>query len=295
MTTRSIQAGIRQAPTTITTPSGIKVHHIQTGYVAVKRVHRSYNGPRGTGILAIALDPRWTEWMPITVWVIEHPEGVILIDTGEDSQVNEADFFACDRGNKFFYRNFLRFDVRRDEEIDAQLRSLGIPPRDVRYVIQTHLHGDHINGLKHFERSEILINAVDYPNALGAVPCRNPKWLKPTLVTYSADDTPIFGESYAVTQTGDVHIVPTPGHSKGHQSVILRDGQLSYFFAGDASFSEVQMLQDGIAGIAIAPQDSQQTTARIRAYARQMPTIYLPSHDPDAPTRLKHAQTVSSR
>ncbi|MEO0565318.1 MAG: hypothetical protein AAF125_24640, partial [Chloroflexota bacterium] len=71
------------APLTVTTPGNIRIHHIQTGFVAVKSAHRSYDGRDGVGFPAIMADSSWTEWMPITAWAIEHPEGVILIDTGE--------------------------------------------------------------------------------------------------------------------------------------------------------------------------------------------------------------------
>lgn len=55
-------------PLTIITPSGMKIHHIQTGFVAVKTVHREYTGQDGAGFPAIMADTEWTEWMPISAW-----------------------------------------------------------------------------------------------------------------------------------------------------------------------------------------------------------------------------------
>ena len=101
------------SPLTITTPGGVRVHHIQTGYVAVKSAHRSFDGPDGLGIPAIATDQTWTEWMPVTAWVIEHPQGVIVVDTGETYKaLSDPDYFACDPGTQFFYQSFLRFAFR---------------------------------------------------------------------------------------------------------------------------------------------------------------------------------------
>lgn len=293
MTAPSVpREGVAAAPLTVTTSSGMKVHHIQTGFVAVKRAHRSYDGRDGSGILAIVGDPNWTEWMPITVWVIEHPEGVILVDTGEVPEVNDPDYFACDPMSGFVYNSFLRFSVTREEVIDHQLNRLGINMNEVRWIVQTHLHGDHVHGLKFFPQAEVFTSALDYPTSQGFTRCLYPDGQETTLVTFNEDDIAGFRSSYSVTQAGDVIIVPTPGHSEGHQSVILRDGDVHYFFAGDTSFDEAQMLTDGIAGIAISPVSSRETTANIRAYAQANPTIYLPSHDPETRDRLENQQFV---
>ncbi len=286
-----VREGVGLQPVTITTESGVRVHRVQTGYVAVKSVHRDYSGPDGRGIPAIIADATWTEWMPIPVWVIEHPEGIAIVDTGEDPRVNDPDYYACDQGSAFFYGAFLRFDVTPHEAVDVQLRGLGIRPSDVRWVVQTHPHGDHVNGLQHFENSEVLWSARDWPSVQGAVPCTFPSWLNPTLVTYSEDDTPVFGRSYEIAE--GLRIVPTPGHTPGHQSVLLDGSDKTYFFAGDTSFDTPQMLNDGVAGIVAQPGESRSTTATIRAYAEAVPTVYLPSHDADTARRLVEGETVT--
>jgi len=281
-------------PMTMTTASGIKIHHIQTGYVAVKSTHREYGGHDGRGISAIAIDRNWTEWLPISVWVIEHPEGVIVIDTGESCKATDLtnDYFNCDVGNNLFYRSFLRFSVNREEEIDMQLRSIGIAPHDVRWVIQTHLHSDHMDGLPYFTKSEVLVSGIDYPNGLGVPYCHFSSDFDPTLVSFSEHDVTGFNKAYTVTQAEDVLIVPTPGHTLGHQSVIFRDGDVSYFFAGDSSFSIPQIQHNIMQGIATSAPKSRQSYADIRAYCQTNPTVYLPSHDHESRTRLQNNTTV---
>lgn len=287
--------GISVPPVSLTTASGIRVHNIQTGYVAVKAAHRSYSGDDGGGIPAILTDPTWTEWLPINTWVIEHPEGVIVVDTGEDSRaVSDKGFFNCDPATAFIYQSFLRFSLSPDDEIGAQLRGLGIPPEEVRWVVQTHLHSDHMGGLKHFPNAEIIVSPKDYPVSNGALTCHYPDWMEPRLITFTPDDAlPGFAESLRLTDAGDVVIVPTPGHSAGHQSVLLLDDALTYFFAGDVSFSEAQMLENGMAGIALDPAAARTTLATVQTYARATPTVYLPTHDAESRARLLAGQTVT--
>lgn len=279
-------------PVTVITASGVRIHAIQTGFVAVKTAHREYNGSDGTGLLAIAADPNWTAWLPINTWVIEHPEGVIIVDTGETARINEPGYVDCDPATGFIYRSFLRMAVTPADEIAAQLRDLGIEPGDVRRVVQTHLHSDHAGGLESFSRAEFLLSPLDYPQALGALTCRYPAGFSPTRVRYTDASLAGFDRSLPLTRAGDVWIVPTPGHTAGHQSVIFHDGQTAYFFAGDTSFTDEQLVRGATAGIAADPAASRTTLTRIRAYAAANPTVYLPSHDPAARQRLMDAVTI---
>lgn len=279
-------------PVTVTTRSGLRIHAIQTGFVAVKAAHRSFRGPAGMGMPAIALDPRWTDWMPIYAWVVEHPEGIIVIDTGESSRTVDPAYFACDPVTAFIYRSFLRFAVGPADEIGAQMVRLGLSTADVRTVVQTHLHSDHADGMGSFPGAEFLLSPIDYPNAPGALRCRYPAWLKPTLVRWQSRPLYNFAQSYQITQAGDVHIVATPGHSTGHQSVLLQDSDCIYFFAGDTSFDEKQLQQGIVGGVSADPTAARATLTAIRALAAQQPIVYLPSHDPASAVRLAKRQTT---
>ncbi len=284
-----------QPPLTVSTPGGLRIHHLQTGYVAVKASHRSYDGRDGGGILAIVADRTWTDWMPVSVWVIEHPEGVILVDTGETFRaIRDSDYHNCDPGTNFFYRSFLRFAMHPEDELLPQLQRIGIRPSDVRWVVQTHLHGDHMGGLRDVADAEVIVSEVDYPAAIGTLPCRYPADFAPTFARFADGSLPGFARVMSLTRAQDVFIVPTPGHSEGHQSVVLVDDGVSYFFAGDASFDEQQMLAGGTAGIAAQPAAMRSSLDAIHTYAVSTPTVYLPSHDPALRERLANRSVVAA-
>lgn len=282
--------GVQVAAATHTTASGIRIHNIQTGYVAVKQAHREFDGRDGNGIFAIATDSQWTDWMPIHTWVIEHPEGVIVVDTGETARAMRLDYY--ERGDAMFYGSFLRFALTEQDEIGPQLEGLGIPPGEVRWVIQTHLHGDHMGGMRYFPNAQFYLSQVDYPQSVGALPYHYPDWLDPTFSRFDRNPIAEFAGSQTVTRAGDVFIVPTPGHSLGHQSVVLRDGDQHYFFAGDTTFDDVQLRAVATAGIAADPGVSRDTVRAILAYCSQFNTVYLPSHDPQSRARLLGAESI---
>ncbi|MDJ0756409.1 MAG: N-acyl homoserine lactonase family protein [Ardenticatenaceae bacterium] len=274
---------MKPTPTTLApiqttqTSSGIKIHAVQTGWVSVKSRHVAYRGLDIMRLPAIILDRKWTPWLPILTWVIEHPEGVIVIDTGETHRINDQTYIDCDPGTRFVYSKQLQFEVSARQEIGPQLERLGIPTNEVRWVIQTHLHSDHMGGMRYFPRSEFILSPIDYPHGRGALYCRYPDWLNPTFTTFQAD--PDFEQSMTVTKAGDVKILPTPGHSNGHQSVLLCDSQINFFFAGDTSFSEKQLWQKSVGGISEDMAAAGRTLGKIRQFCRDHPTVYLPSHD----------------
>ena len=242
-------------------------------------------------------DPRWREWLPIHSWVVEHPEGLIVIDCGETMRAFEPDYFDRDLFTRFIYEKMFHFSLEPEDEIGPQMEALGLSPADVRTVLLTHLHADHVDGMVYFPHAEFLVSAREYHEALrrptGALPNRWPEWFKPRLIEHETQPFGPFTHSHTVTRAGDLHLIPTPGHTRGHQSAVLEcDGRL-IFFAGDTSFSERQMLEADSIGFNLDARETVATQRKIRQLAAQRPMVYLPSHDPDSAERLKHLQIVA--
>jgi N-acyl homoserine lactone hydrolase len=276
----------------------MRIHAIQTGIVAIKRRQLQGHGRGGMRLLNTLLDHEWTEPLPIYAWLIEHPEGIIVIDTGETARVSQPGYFP--RWHPY-YQYTVRFSVRPDQEIGPQLQALGLRADDVRWVLLTHLHTDHAGGLHHFPKAEILVSRKEYEFATsfsgrisGYLVQRWPAWFKPRLIDFDRAPVGPFPESFAVTQAGDVLLVSTTGHSIGHQSVIFRDQNLSFFFAGDTSYTQLLMLDQVIDGVAPDESAALRTLDRIKRFVLETSTVYLPSHDPEAAARLAAQMVVSA-
>jgi len=282
--------GVQAVPVSVTTSGGLQIHAIQTGFVAVKQAHRQLVGPDETRLLSIAADRQWTAWMPINTWVIEHPEGVIVVDSGETSKINDPDYTACDPVTGWIYSHNLRFAVNPADELPAQLQALDIDPADVRILVQTHLHSDHMGNIGSFPNAAVYVPEVDYPSGMGVLSCHFPPQFTPQFAKWRPHDLPGLAQGHALTRDGSVMIVPTPGHTMGHQSVLLRDGERDYLFAGDTSFDEAQLRENTIGGIVADTGLARATLEQLRIYLRERPTVYLPSHDPESQTRLAAGQ-----
>ncbi len=277
----------------------MKVHAIQTGTVRIRPSQQVGRGRGPMRAIRVLIDADWTEPLPILAWAIEADEGVIVVDTGETARTSEPGYFP--RWHPYF-RRAVRLDVAPEDEIGPRLREIGIRPDDVRTVILTHLHTDHAGGLHHFPRSEILVGDIEYRLALGFagrlrgyLPNRWPGWFAPRPIAFQPEPFGGFDRSCPVTRDGKIVIVPTPGHTPGHVSVIVDDGDRSYFLAGDTTYMQRALLERQVDGVSPDEAEARRTLERILAYARSCAVVYLPSHDPESIARLESSATIGSR
>jgi N-acyl homoserine lactone hydrolase len=143
----------------------------------------------------------WTRpTFPVFAYLVVHPTGPILIDTGVGI------------GNAFI--DELYSPVHHD--IDEALDRHGVDIDDIATVITSHLHFDHCGQNHRFAGSRILVQQADVEAATAAL-YTVPDWAFPPGI----DLTVIDGDHQVAT---DVQIIATPGHTPGHQSVLITGG-----------------------------------------------------------------------
>jgi N-acyl homoserine lactone hydrolase len=266
----------------------IKVHAVQTGQISVKNNFRTRKGTGAISKLNILLGQQYTEYMPIWTWVIEHPEGVIVIDTGDIEEADHKDFYKHESLNAKFNLMAMsnKRNITKDDELNNQLTKLNIKTDQVSKVILTHLHGDHTDGLKFFPSNEILVLEPEHKHPYGNLPTTYPEWFKPTLVNFSKDRVDYFDNAYAITKSEDVLLVPSPGHTHHHCSVLFKTDKEHLLIAGDTSYYQQQLVDNVFSAANVDYKKSQETYTTIKNYASKFPTIYLPSHDVNSGSRL---------
>ena len=269
----------------------MNVRAIQTGEVQIKSRHvQPRFSARPARLLDVIADRQWTPRLPILCFAIEHPEGVIVVDTGESSHANDPGYQPWWHP---FVRTSERLWVTPEQEVGPQLSGLGIDPGAVRRVVMTHMHGDHAGGLSHFPDAEVLISAEEASMALSRTGPVNgyfnghyPSWLNPRRVQFDTNRWEVFEATVPLTRDGVVRLVPTPGHTKGHVSVVVELSDHLVLLTGDAAYSERALLAGTVDGVAQDERAHRRSTALLRELCGRHRVVVAPSHDPDTPGRL---------
>ncbi len=225
-------------------------------------------------------DKRWVDPLPIFSFLIEHPEGRFLVDTGDAAENSTPGYLPW--WNPFFTK-MVEIRVAPVEEI-GPTQAMGIDPaKDIEAVILTHYHHDHTGGLHHFPHNQIIgprdgwsISTGLKGKMMGCLPQRWPIWFRPKLVSMDGPAVGPFPSSHRITRDGRILLVPTPGHFYGHASVIVRGDGITYFLAGDATYTEANLLAERVDGVTYDPAVSLATLRAIKAFAAQEPTVLLP-------------------
>ncbi|MEG9500065.1 N-acyl homoserine lactonase family protein [Mannheimia indoligenes] len=271
----------------------IKVHCLTTGWVQIKIHHQLARFfARPLRVLDVLTDTKWSPKLPIGCWLIEHPEGLILVDTGESSRAN-------DKGYQPWWHPFMQFCERRgvkaSEEVGEVLKAKGFDPLKIDTVVMTHMHGDHAGGLPNFPNSRFILTeiekqAIEAPNAVfnGYLTKHYPDWFAPQRVQFNDGAFESFEESHKLTKDGKIRLVPTAGHTLGHQAVIVDMGDHYILIGGDASYCEKDMLSGNIDGVCMDGKLHKQSTAKMRELCKRKPTIVQLAHDEKSEYRLNN-------
>jgi glyoxylase-like metal-dependent hydrolase (beta-lactamase superfamily II) len=163
-------------------------------------------------------------WMPVLCFYVDTGEYKIMVDTG-----------LCDeeRATKYHHKCQKRGCLQSPDA----LRALGVSPEEIDIVILTHLHWDHVQNIKAFSKARYICTATEIAWAYNPLPLYYRSYESPILGIKPAFSGLNFeivdGETQIVP---GVSVFPTPGHSPGHQSVLVKTSVGDIVLAGDAIF-----------------------------------------------------------
>ena len=172
--------------------------------------------------------------LPVSSYLIVHPKGNILIDTGWDTK------YAHERPKQFLglVDKISAPIINEDEGVDSKLASVGLCPRDIDYVFISHMDFDHVSGLKLVSESKNIFCSEEEWTACNKFSLRYiDTWTGISSVkTFSFQSSGIgpVGRSYDVFGDGTVLLIHTPGHSHGLFSVMI-NGKEEYIVLGNDS------------------------------------------------------------
>jgi N-acyl homoserine lactone hydrolase len=207
--------------------------------------------------------------MPVGAFLVEHPRGSLVFDTGMHPEL----MVSKDR----LRRVGPLFELELDDEglVDGQLRAQGVDPDDVAIAVVSHLHFDHAGGLCRLPNARVLVQAAEWEAA------RNEKLVafgtyEPTDFDLGHDRLLLDGE-HDVFGDGSVRLVPTPGHTPGHQSLLVEGRRL---LVGDACYCRLALDRDALPMFSPDPDRQRATFGWLREQEAAGVDLVF-SHDPD--------------
>lgn len=174
--------------------------------------------------------------LPVSSYLIKHPKGNILIDTGWDTK------YAHKKPTQWFgmVNQISAPIIKENEGIDSKLKSVGLLPKDISHIFISHMDFDHTSGLRLVKEAEDIRTSKEEWTACNKFSFRYvDTWTGICDVkTFEYSDNGIgpFGRSYDVFGDNSVLLVHTPGHSYGLFSVLI-NGTDGYIVLGnDAAY-----------------------------------------------------------
>lgn len=179
---------------------------------------------------------------------------VILVDTG----IGELP-----EGWKKFY------PTERTHTLPSELKREGVSCADVTMVINTHLHMDHTGNNRLFPNAKFVVQEAELQYAYH--PHRFQKGAYLPEFFEGSDFMTIKGD-YALSDSVD--ILFTPGHTPGHQSVVVH-GEKDYIYCGDIAPLRENLEKRNIVGVLYNPVDALESLERLAA----LKGVHIFAHD----------------
>jgi N-acyl homoserine lactone hydrolase len=229
---------------------------------------------------------RWT--VPIECFLVAHPRGRLLFDTGLHCAT------MTDMLGRYGEERARRFTVhsRSGDDVVSQLARLDLSPADVTFVANSHWHFDHCGGNEFFPDATILVQRAEMTAA------RSPEVLAQGRYRPSAPDfdhplryEPLDGE-HDVFGDGTVVLIPTYGHTPGHQSLLVRpDRDRRLVFTADACYTRENMDRDVLPTVLWDEAEMAHSLRRLRDLRDKQGAHTVYGHDPDQWLTLPTAPT----
>lgn len=184
--------------------------------------------------------------LPVCVYLIEHPKGLILVDTGWSRDISPAGVYDPRAVSKVLPAHLAALFhpfLPKGLAVHEQLATMGIQAGDLECVILTHLDPDHVAGLKHVREAKRIVLPEDeyFWSCRTVFKARQPRklWYDPEIERLFYRGSPLGPNRWAIDMFGDesIQLVNVPGHTDGQAAVIVRDGGHFVLLAADAAFS----------------------------------------------------------
>ena len=238
----------------------IKVHILPCGSTTVDEALPFANKSRNPfAFTGIGRGKKHKISVPVTSYLIEHPRGLVLVDTGWDTAV---------RDNARKYEGFFNYFASpgvlpKGEAVTEHLAKLGYKPNNIDYCIMTHMDIDHAGGIGLVKEAKHLMCSEAEWKAANKY---NPRYLRRlwkgmNIETFPDADYDLFGD-------GTVILMPLHGHSAGMTGIKVGTNQKYLIIAGDCGYGRASWEELELPGVQWNRKEALASLKRLQRYGR---------------------------
>lgn len=271
----------------------VRLHPIKSGEIQLRVINPRppRRGPAKVPRTLLRSLFRAAQWYPVPVFLVEHPSaGPFLIDVGYDPSISSDPT----RTLGFFFGKVAMKHRLAERGVQEEVIARGVDPSEVSRVVMTHLHNDHASGSAQWPQATFVVDRAERAAADGPGPyvkshlATIERWQEIDHAGPEAQAFETFGRTIDLFGDGEVRLVSSPGHSLGHQSVLLRLRDRYALICGDAAMSTLELREPVIDGVVVDQDSYVRSGQEAREFMRAHPdTLAIPSHDRDLWARLE--------
>ena len=225
--------------------------------------------------------------VPVPFVLIDHPKGKVLFDTGNALEVVETK-------EEHWGGILAAYDpvMTKEQWCVNAIGTVGVKPEDISWVILSHLHLDHAGGVGLFPNAKYVVQRSELhyayvPDSFMRGAYIRKDFDKPVdwffLHGWEDDGFDLFGD-------GSIKTCFTPGHTPGHQSLLVNLPKSGRFlFASDSCYTEQNIDENILPGLAWNFGECERTMQRIRKMRDAEGVRIITGHDPKAWKSIKQA------
>lgn len=220
---------------------------------------------------------------PYFMYLVRHPQGNLLFDSGVHPQLRTDPVARLGPAAAAFQVQMTEADT-----VPGRLASIGMTPSDVDIVVQSHLHFDHAGGLEWLKHAPILVQREELGFAF------DPPVYQELIYVHADFDHGLNWQEldgdHDVFGDGRLTILSTPGHTRGHQSLMVKLGSgQTVILLADAAYLLQKMRERALPAVVWSPDAMIASWERVEALEREHDATLYTTHDLDFRDRMKLA------
>lgn len=211
-------------------------------------------------------------YAPYFLYLVQHERGNVLFDSGIHPAIRTDPASRLGAA-----ADSITVELRPDDHVAGQLAKVGLRPTDVETVVQSHLHFDHAGGLEFLTHATVLVQRAELPFAYWPPIYQREYYLRADfdhdLCWKELDgDHDVFGD-------GSIVVLATPGHTPGHQSLLVRLPGRPVVLMSDATYLMEKMRERRLPSCLWNPDEVVRSWERLEELERTESALLVCTHD----------------